>query len=266
MTNLSVEDLKRIEAIESYLIKLSKQSPMPEYHFTPYQPIDTTEGEPFHCETETTCEYQCSVCKQETEFLAQEQGKEWKVGEWVKDEQGDIGVIKRGLRDSKYIEIDNQDGDVYEQYEWCLTKPSPEEIQAHLVAIAQKYIGKKVYELHKGVKRTIIDGGGTNNGDWFYDEKADTLYALSPESEWDLDEPNECSNPPIYRKGKWAEIIPEIIAPIETEQRWGVNVRPMRHNFNDHEITIYLDNGVLSIAEAKKAAEAIKQYLSTNKF
>jgi hypothetical protein len=55
-------------------------------------------------------------------------------------------------------------------------------------------------------------------------------------------------------------------APIETEQRLSVNVRPMRHNFNDHEITIYLNDGVLSITEAQKAAEAIKQYLSTNKF
>jgi hypothetical protein len=52
--------------------------------------------------------------------------------------------------------------------------------------------------------------------------------------------------------------------PIETEQRLSVNVRPMRHNFNDHEITIYLNDGVLSITEAQKAAEAIKQYLSTN--
>jgi hypothetical protein len=54
--------------------------------------------------------------------------------------------------------------------------------------------------------------------------------------------------------------------PIETEQRWSVIVRPMRHNFNDHKITIYLNYGVLSITEAQKAAEAIKQYLSNNKF
>ncbi len=55
-------------------------------------------------------------------------------------------------------------------------------------------------------------------------------------------------------------------APIETEQRWNVNVRPFNHNINDNRITIYLNDGVLSTTEAQKAAEAIKQYLSTNKF
>jgi hypothetical protein len=54
--------------------------------------------------------------------------------------------------------------------------------------------------------------------------------------------------------------------PIETEQRWEVTVKPFNHNINDNRITIYLNDGVLSTTEAQKVAEAIKQYLSTNKF
>jgi hypothetical protein len=54
--------------------------------------------------------------------------------------------------------------------------------------------------------------------------------------------------------------------PIETEQRWEVTVKPFNYNMNDNRITIYLNDGVLLTIEAQKVAEAIKQYLSTNKF
>jgi hypothetical protein len=63
-----------------------------------------------------------------------------------------------------------------------------------------------------------------------------------------------------------AEFLAQEQAPIEKQQRWSVNVIPMPQNFNDHKISIYLNDGVLSMTEAQKLAEAIKQYLSTNKF
>lgn len=47
MTNLTSEDLRRIETIEGYLRQLDMYNPaysLPQ--FKPYQPIDTTEGEP----------------------------------------------------------------------------------------------------------------------------------------------------------------------------------------------------------------------------
>lgn len=49
MTNLTEQDLKRIEAIEAYLKNLSTILPIItncKKEFIPYQPIDTTEGEP----------------------------------------------------------------------------------------------------------------------------------------------------------------------------------------------------------------------------
>ena len=53
MTNLTEQDLKRIEAIEAYLKNLSTILPIItncKKEFTPYQPIDTTEGEPIETE------------------------------------------------------------------------------------------------------------------------------------------------------------------------------------------------------------------------
>ena len=53
MTNLTEQDLRRIETIEGYLRQLDMCNP--EYslpRFKPYQPIDTTEGELAPIETE----------------------------------------------------------------------------------------------------------------------------------------------------------------------------------------------------------------------
>ena len=146
MTNLTSEDLKRIETIEAFLQEFARKYnyDAPVDNFTPYQPIDTTEGEQGQGKNRT-CNNNCSDVCGECQPAA-------------KDEYSPFGAK---LKDA----IDTTEGE-----------------------------------------------------------------------------------------------------PIETEQRWSVNVRPMRHNFNDHKITIYLDNGVLSITEAQKAAEAIKQYLSANKF
>ena len=54
MTNLSVEDLKRIEAIEKYIAQLHLLVP----ELKPYQPIDTTEGEPIETEQRWIVEVQ----------------------------------------------------------------------------------------------------------------------------------------------------------------------------------------------------------------
>jgi hypothetical protein len=55
--------------------------------------------------------------------------------------------------------------------------------------------------------------------------------------------------------------------PIETEQRWKVNVERTYDHLNEYRIIVELDekNG-LNKERADKAAEAIKQYLSINQF
>jgi hypothetical protein len=200
------------------------------------QPIDTTEGE-------------------------QEQGKEWKpkVGEWVKDKYGRIGLaISQFKFDSPFF-IDRQNGKTYEEYEWKLAKPTPEEIQAHLVPIADKKypVGATFINLYSNVRQIVANHKYTHykNGEL------------------------RVNGGLVWHNGKWAEL-----APIETEQP-GERYKPTEVReryfyisdygeilsaewFNDYlDRTRHLICNCFETKEAaQEAAEAIKQYLSTNKF
>jgi hypothetical protein len=192
------------------------------------QPIDTTEGE-------------------------QEQDKEWKVGEWVKDEMGNCGLVIEILKNGD-LRVDNQSpygglitiGTIY------VYQPSPEEIQAHLVEIAEKKypVGAKV-KFGKFTKEISVP--------ICFKYKYGNL---------------ECADFEYWTPTKgWAEL-----APIETEQRWMpekgedywlvlgyCNVEQTTHDFWNEKY-VEVGNCFKTEQEAQKAAEAIKQYLSTNKF
>jgi hypothetical protein len=180
------------------------------------------------------------------EFLAQEQGKEWKegfmpkYGEWFKNDLGSLF-----LRTGKIgiIEGDTQDGTIVEFYThtW-LSEPTPEEIQSHLVAIAEKRypVGATFINLYSNVRQIVANHKYTHykNGEL------------------------RVNGGLVWHNGKWAEQ-----APIETEQRWKVNVERTYDHLNEYRIIVELDekNG-LNKERADKAAEAIKQYLSINQF
>jgi hypothetical protein len=119
------------------------------------------------------------------------------------------------------------------------------------------YTAGKIYQVVNGI---IIDDRGFN------DDYADLI-----------------KHQPFFEPATHAEFLAQEQAPIETEQRWKPNV-------NDIYWTLRFDNGrciperLVSIGdlydlyryennncfkseqEAQKAAKAIKQYLSTNKF
>jgi hypothetical protein len=201
-----------------------------------YQPIDTTEGE-------------------------QGQGKEWKpkVGEWFKSKFGHLYLCDR--LESGVIFGENQNGILYAM-DYCFptTKPLPEEIQAHLVAIAEnKYpVGAK----YKRMGSLEIIGEIKTNEFIYLPEK----NALTEKTGYT-----------VWKDGKWAEL-----APIETEQRWKpkyddrywfvtiagdviVASYPCKDTALDKKY--YNSGNCFETKEAaQKAAEAIKQYLSTNKF
>jgi hypothetical protein len=124
------------------------------------------------------------------------------------------------------------------------TKPTTEEIQAHLVAIAEKKypIGTKFKDGNDKqfeISETEFD----------YDNRENALYGRCYEfSGWVR----------IWDNGKWAEIV----APIETEQRWIVEVQPFADHRDDVKIVVTLNDGFISKSSGRQLAEAIKKYLN----
>jgi hypothetical protein len=184
MTNLTEQDNAKLLTQEECLISdiNERLKRLEDLYFSKgqetKQPIDTTEGE-------------------------QEQGKEWKVGEWAWNSYTKtfIGIItKLDLSDIIEITLDNQDGkSSHFAISILLVKPTTEEIQAHLVAIAEKKYKKKdkikiatgaIVELSEGFTYEI---GRLWMGCVNYKERNDIV---------------------VWQNGKWAEL-----APIETEQR-----------------------------------------------
>jgi hypothetical protein len=217
MTNLTEQDLKRIEAIVEAKLK----------HYNLIKPIDTTEGD-------------------------KEQGKEWKVGEWAWNSYTKefLGIITRlDLSDTSEVTLDNQGGEskLFATLT-MLVKPSPKEIQAHLVEIAEKKypVGAKV-RFGKFTKEIGVP--------LCFEYKNGKL---------------ECADFEYWTPTNgWAEL-----APIETEQRWKPKLGEkywIVTGYCEVEQIIYLwGNGYVEAGncfkteqEAQKAAEAIKQYLTT---
>lgn len=145
----------------------------------------------------------------------EQQKAEWKVGMWVKDEQEDLGIVKRGLRDSKYIEIDNQNGNVYEQYEWCLSKPTEQEIETYLIGLAkQRYpVGSTFISVGYGIRNVVA------NHTYLRYEKGELLINKA------------CA----WYGGVWAEVLPQ------AKEELLVNIRGDQHG--NHNF-IQISNGL----------------------
>jgi hypothetical protein len=221
-------------------------------HYNLIQPIDTTEGEkqPQSVTVGTGKQNHLSGAQP----LAQEQGKEWKVGEWAwNNNRKNMLALIVNINGNK-VQVDNQDGKIEW---WCnrfiIETPTPEEIQAHLVAIAEKKypVGAKV-KFGKFTKEISVP--------LCFKYKYGNL---------------ECADFEYWTPTNgWAEIV----APIETEQRWEPKLLEVYYYINEqfkvsNTIVTHYDldsprilagNCFKTEQEAQKAAEAIKQYLSNN--
>jgi hypothetical protein len=196
------------------------------------------------------------------EFLAQEQGKEWKEGEWAYDIiHGHCGIIINDGEDG-FLDIDLQDDSRYFLRKDLARKPTDKDIETWLVSIAEKKypVGTKFKDGNDKqfeISETEFD----------YDNRENALFGRCYEfSGWVR----------IWDNGKWAEIV----APIETEQRcqpkhgevyWYLTefLTPAKEEYwiLTYDTARYnAGNCFKTEQEAQKAAEAIKQYLSTTKF
>jgi hypothetical protein len=103
------------------------------------------------------------------------------------------------------------------------------------------YTAGKIYHVVNGI---IIDNSGDND---------DYAHLIKHQ--------------PFFEPATHAEFLAQEQAPIETEQRWLVNVERTYDHLNEYRIIVELDekNG-LNKERADKAAEAIKKYLTTNQF
>lgn len=85
----------------------------------------------------------------------------------------------------------------------CLISVTPSEIESHLRKIAEK----KGYRKGTKIKNMINNEIHTiDHRPFWYDKNIDIIFCWTPEDEWVH---REVSNPRIYEKGKWAEIIPD---------------------------------------------------------
>lgn len=81
---------------------------------------------------------------------------------------------------------------------------TPTEIESALIAEAKRRdykVGMKIKTLHKCTlkEHTISEMS------FSYSTKEDSLHIVAPHKEWE----DGCSNPAVYKKGQWAEIIAE---------------------------------------------------------
>ncbi len=129
---------------------------------------------------------------------------EFKVGQWAKDnDTGRLFYIKRIENGKLYGEFDDPiKGDQYCWYYDC-SIPTSSEIESHLRKIAEK----KGYRKGTKIKNMINNEIHTiDHRPFWYDKNIDIIFCWTPEDEWVH---REVSNPRIYEKGKWAEIIPD---------------------------------------------------------
>ena len=206
-----------------------------------YQPIDTTEGE-------------------------QEQGKEWKleVGKfvWNSPNRALLGLIKEFSDHKNKVYVDLQNGTCEWWHTNILVKPTDKDIETWLVPIAEKKYPIGTIVWHGGMAKEVVI----------------SKHRFKLESENCFSVYVEGKLIPLWYNGKWAEL-----APIETEQRWkpkyeeeywhidfnvyGIIIKKSFNHGAAMNVThIQTNNCFKTEQEAQKAAEAIKQYLSANKF
>jgi hypothetical protein len=98
------------------------------------------------------------------------------------------------------------------------------------------YTAGKIYHVVNGI---IIDNRGFN------DDYADLI-----------------KHQPFFEPATHAEFLAQEQAPIETEQRWIVEVQPFADHRDDVKIVVTLNDGFISKSSGRQLAEAIKKYLN----
>ena len=137
----------------------------------------------------------------------------FKIGDWVYwgGQMPTIGRIsgRSGGEFSKCWILDNT-GKSANEYNSChesyLRLATPQEIELYLYnIIEEKYVGKNIKCLKTNTIVTVVtkDYRDGYPHSWTYDFKEDSFNVAAPHDEW-----YRCtSNPHIYEKGKWADIV-----------------------------------------------------------
>jgi len=123
---------------------------------------------------------------------------EFKAGRWIVT--ASCNEVKR-IKEINGDIIKYDDGCTHTNWKGFIRPATPAEIESHLKKICdKKYIGKKVRDLHYGNNATIVKED--DNHSWFYVSDGDRFIVAS--NDWITG-----SNPCVYEKGRFAEIIPD---------------------------------------------------------
>ena len=147
-------------------------------------------------------------------ILPEQETPKFKIGDWVVWFGGKptIGRIKKHcLEFGDSWELTDMSKDSKGEYNSCsevyLRLATSEEIKKHISKICfEKYVGKKIKGIEDGVISTIVAENYKDgiSHSWVYSFIDDCFSASSPCVEWE-----KHSNPIIYKKGVWAEVLPD---------------------------------------------------------
>jgi hypothetical protein len=191
------------------------------------------------------CDY---VISTEEAYTAQQQG-EWKVGEWVKDKQGNCGLVVE-IVDKENIMVDNQSphgGLITIGFEFIL-KPTTSEVEAHLVEIAKKKmpIGCKV----KAISGTFV----ISTQEFSYNKDNNTLLALVRNG-------GEDYYKTVWNaEDSWAETIVE---DVKDRFKESIAVSIMQSSKRNYYVVVDTHYKDLTNGEAQYIADKIKALLQT---
>jgi hypothetical protein len=124
----------------------------------------------------------------------------FKKGDWIYwDEIGDVFLIDK-VEGVKLWFTDPTDGIYGFLDKRDVRLATPDEIRRYLILESHKrgFVNGAKFLTFEGQKRTI-----ERDDEFYYNEEDDRLYSCTPQEEWKMG----MSNPEIYEKGKWAEII-----------------------------------------------------------
>jgi len=128
---------------------------------------------------------------------------EFKAGRWIVT--ASCNEVKR-IKEINGDIIKYDDGCTHTNWKGFIRPATEEEIESHL----KKVCGEKGYKT--GIKLKSINVGEegriytiADTYDFKYDSVDDCIRIVTPQEEWI----EGCSNPSIYQKGKFAEIIPD---------------------------------------------------------
>jgi len=133
---------------------------------------------------------------------------------------------------SDYIEFGTGNTAINGAFDYIERHATHSEIEQHLIKVAKEKgfkEGVRFIPLNKSEIRTL-----ERFGNCFYSEPRDALFSCTPKSEWE----NGSSNPPIYEKGKWAEILPSKKPLPKTKAEFSIFLSEFEEKFMNNETVI----------------------------